>query len=132
MTMRAPGMTLARMPIFVWMIVVTSVLVVFATPVLAGVLTMLFTDRYIGTHFFDPRDGGNPILWQQLFWFYSHPAVYIMILPAMGIVSEVLPVFSRKPLFGYKAVIYAGAGHRRPRLHGLDAPHVRDRPQRCR
>src|SRR6478672_13827542 len=109
MTMRAPGMTLARMPIFVWMIIVTSVLVVFATPVLAGVLTMLFTDRFIGTNFFDPRQGGNPILWQQLFWFYSHPAVYIMILPAMGIVSEVIPVFSRKPLFGYKAVIYAGA-----------------------
>lgn len=109
MTMRAPGMTLARMPIFVWMIVVTSVLVVFATPVLAGVLTMLFADRFIGTHFFDPRFGGNPVLWQQLFWFYSHPAVYIMILPAMGIVSEVIPVFSRKPLFGYKAVIYAGA-----------------------
>jgi cytochrome c oxidase subunit 1 len=110
MTMRAPGMSLIRMPIFVWMIVVTSVLVVFATPVLAGVLTMLFADRYIGTHFFDPREGGNPLLYQQLFWFYSHPAVYIMILPAMGIVSEVLPVFSRKPLFGYKAVIYAGAG----------------------
>jgi cytochrome c oxidase subunit 1 len=109
MTMRAPGMTLARMPIFVWMIIVTSVLVVFATPVLAGVLTMLFMDRNVGTNFFDPREGGNPILWQQLFWFYSHPAVYIMILPAMGIVSEVLPVFSRKPLFGYKAVIYAGA-----------------------
>src|SRR5581483_8140539 len=108
MTMRAPGMTLARMPIFVWMIVVTSVLVIFATPVLAGVLTMLFADRYIGTHFFDPHSGGNPILWQQLFWFYSHPAVYIMILPAMGIVSEVIPVFSRKPLFGYKAVIFAG------------------------
>jgi cytochrome c oxidase subunit 1 len=71
---------------------------------------MLFTDRNIGTHFFDPRSGGNPLLWQQLFWFYSHPAVYIMILPAMGIVSEILPVFSRKPLFGYKAVIYAGAG----------------------
>ena len=110
MTMRAPGMTLVRMPIFVWMIIVTSVLIVFATPVLAGVLTMLFTDRYIGTSFFDPREGGSPILWQQLFWFYSHPAVYIMILPAMGIVSEVIPVFSRKPLFGYKAVIYAGAG----------------------
>ena len=109
MSMRAPGMTLARMPIFVWMIVVTSVLVLFATPVLAGVLTMLFTDRYIGTAFFDPREGGNPILWQQLFWFYSHPAVYIMILPAMGIVSEVIPVFSRKPMFGYKAIIYAGA-----------------------
>ncbi len=110
MTMRAPGMTLARMPIFVWMIVVTSVLVVFATPVLAGVLTMLFTDRFIGTNFFNPREGGNPLLYQQLFWFYSHPAVYIMVLPAMGIISEVLPVFSRKPLFGYRAVIYAGAG----------------------
>jgi cytochrome c oxidase subunit I len=109
MTMRAPGMTLARMPILVWMIVVTSVLVVFATPVLASVLSMLFADRYIGTNFFDPREGGNPLLYQQLFWFYSHPAVYIMILPAMGIISEVLPVFSRKPLFGYKAVIYAGA-----------------------
>jgi cytochrome c oxidase subunit 1 len=85
------------------------VLVVFATPVLASVLTMLFADRFIGTAFFDPRGGGNPLLYQQLFWFYSHPAVYIMILPAMGIISEVLPVFSRKPLFGYKAVIYAGA-----------------------
>jgi cytochrome c oxidase subunit I len=109
MTMRAPGMTLSRMPILVWMIVVTSVLVLFATPVLASVLTMLFTDRNLGTTFFDPREGGNPLLWQQMFWFYSHPAVYIMILPAMGIVSEVLPVFSRKPLFGYRAVIYAGA-----------------------
>ena len=109
MTMRAPGMTLGRMPIFVWMVIVTSVLVVFATPVLASVLTMLFFDRNLGTNFFNPREGGNPILYQQLFWFYSHPAVYIMILPAMGIVSEVLPVFSRKPLFGYKAVAYAGA-----------------------
>jgi cytochrome c oxidase subunit I len=109
MTMRAPGMTLSRMPIFVWMIVVTSILVVFATPVLASVLTMLFADRYIGTEFFNPREGGNPLLYQQLFWFYSHPAVYIMVLPAMGIISEVIPVFSRKPLFGYKAVIYAGA-----------------------
>ena len=109
MTMRAPGMTLARMPIFAWMTTVNSVLVVFATPVLASVLSMLFTDRYLDTNFFDPRAGGNPVLYQQLFWFYSHPAVYIMILPAMGIVSEVIPVFSRKPLFGYKAVIYAGA-----------------------
>jgi cytochrome c oxidase subunit I len=110
MTMRAPGMTLARMPIFTWMTIVNSVLIIFSTPVLASVLTMLFLDRNIGTSFFDPRDGGNPILYQQLFWFYSHPAVYIMILPAMGIISEILPVFSRKPLFGYKAVIYAGAG----------------------
>ena len=109
MTMRAPGMTLAPHADLRLDDHRDVVLVVFATPVLASVLTMLFTDRYIGTHFFDPREGGNPILWQQLFWFYSHPAVYIMILPAMGIISEVLPVFSRKPLFGYKAVIYAGA-----------------------
>ena len=109
MTMRAPGMTLSRMPILVWMVVVTSVLVLFGTPVLASVLSMLFADRNLGTSFFDPREGGNPLLYQQLFWFYSHPAVYIMVLPAMGIVSEVLPVFARKPLFGYRAVIYAGA-----------------------
>ena len=109
MTLRAPGMTLARMPVFVWMTVVNSVLILFAVPVFSAALTMLFADRDLGTHFFDPHYGGNPLLWQQLFWFYSHPAVYIMILPAMGIVSEILPVFARKPLFGRKAVIYAGA-----------------------
>src|SRR5215213_5772192 len=103
MTMRAPGMTLARMPIFTWMTIVNSVLILFAVPVFTAVLTMLFADRNLGTHFFDPRQGGNPLLYQQLFWFYSHPAVYIMILPAMGIISEIIPVFSRKPLFGYKA-----------------------------
>jgi len=109
MTMRAPGMTLARMPLFVWMTIVNSVLIVFAVPVFTAVLVMLFADRNLDTHFFDPRQGGNPLLYQQLFWFYSHPAVYIMILPAMGIVSEIIPVFARKPLFGRKAVIYAGA-----------------------
>jgi len=109
MTMRAPGMTLARMPLFVWMTIVNSVLILFAVPVFSAVLTMLFTDRNLGTHFFDPHEGGNPLLYQQLFWFYSHPAVYIMILPAMGIVSEIIPVFARKPLFGRKAVIFAGA-----------------------
>jgi cytochrome c oxidase subunit 1 len=109
MTMRAPGMTLARMPLFVWMTIVNSVLIIFAVPVFSAVLTMLFADRNLGTHFFDPHEGGNPLLYQQLFWFYSHPAVYIMILPAMGIVSEIIPVFARKPLFGRKAVIFAGA-----------------------
>ena len=107
MTMRAPGMTLARMPVFVWSMAVTQVLVLFAVPVLTAALAMLYTDRHLGTTFFDPRGGGNPILWQHLFWFYSHPAVYIMILPAFGIISEVLPVFSHKPLFGRKAVIYS-------------------------
>ncbi len=108
--MRAPGMTMFRMPIMVWTILVTSVLVLLATPVLASALIMLFIDRNLGGHFFDPASGGNAILWQNVFWFYSHPAVYIMVLPAMGMISEVLPVFSRKPLFGYKAFVFATAG----------------------
>jgi cytochrome c oxidase subunit 1 len=107
--MRAPGMTMFRMPILVWTVLVTSVLVVMATPVLASALIMLFIDRNYGGHFFDPANGGNAILWQNVFWFYSHPAVYIMVLPAMGMISEILPVFSRKPLFGYKAFVFATA-----------------------
>jgi cytochrome c oxidase subunit I len=107
--MRAPGMTLLRMPIMVWTMLVTSILVLMATPVLTSALIMLFIDRNLGGHFFDPANGGNAILWQNTFWFYSHPAVYIMVLPAMGIISEVLPVFSRKPLFGYKAFVFATA-----------------------
>src|SRR5512141_1597267 len=108
--MRAPGMTMFRMPILVWTVLVTSVLVLMATPVITSALIMLFIDRNYGGSFFDPRVGGNAVLWQNIFWFYSHPAVYVMVLPAMGIVSEVLPVFSRKPLFGYKAFIFATAG----------------------
>jgi cytochrome c oxidase subunit I len=107
--MRAPGMTLLRMPVMVWTVLVTSILVLMATPVLTSALIMLFIDRNLGGHFFDPATGGNAILWQNTFWFYSHPAVYIMVLPAMGIISEVLPVFSRKPLFGYKAFVFATA-----------------------
>ncbi len=107
--MRAPGMTLFRMPILVWTILVTSVLVLMATPVLTSALIMLFIDRNYGGSFFDPANGGLAVLYQNVFWFYSHPAVYIMILPAMGIVSEILPVFSRKPLFGYKAFVFATA-----------------------
>ncbi len=108
--MRAPGMTLFRMPILVWTVLVTSVLVLMATPVLTSALIMLFIDRNYGGNFFDPSNGGQAVLYQNVFWFYSHPAVYIMILPAMGIVSEVLPVFSRKPLFGYKAFVFATVG----------------------
>jgi cytochrome c oxidase subunit 1 len=108
--MRAPGMTLFRMPILVWTILVTSVLVLMATPVFTSALIMLFIDRNYGGHFFDPATGGNAILWQNVFWFYSHPAVYVMVLPAMGMISEILPVFSRKPLFGYKAFVFATAG----------------------
>jgi cytochrome c oxidase subunit 1 len=105
--MRAPGMTLFRMPIFVWTVLVTAVLILLATPVLAAGLIALFIDRNYGGSFFDPTVGGNPILWQHIFWFFGHPEVYIVILPAMGVVSEILPVFSRKPLFGYKAFVFA-------------------------
>jgi cytochrome c oxidase subunit 1 len=108
--MRAPGLTLFRMPILVWTVLVTSILQVLATPVLTSALIMLFIDRNYGGHFFDPATGGTAILWQNIFWFYSHPAVYIMVLPAMGMISEILPVFSRKPLFGYKAFVFATAG----------------------
>src|SRR5688572_27467143 len=108
--MRAPGVTLFRMSILTWTVLTTSVLVLMATPVLTSALIMLFIDRNYGGHFFDPANGGNAILYQNVFWFYSHPAVYIMVLPAMGIISEVLPVFSRKPLFGYKAFVFATVG----------------------
>ena len=107
--MRAPGMTLMRMPLFVWNTMVTSVLLLFAVPVLTAGLMMLFIDRNYGGGFFDPALGGNPVLWQHVFWFFGHPEVYILILPAFGIVSEILPVFSRKPLFGYKAFVFATA-----------------------
>src|SRR3990172_6986920 len=108
--MRAPGMTLFRMPIMVWTILVTSVLVVMATPVITSALVMLFIGRNYGARFSDPFQGGSAVLYQNIFWFYSPPAVYVMVLPAMGVISEVLPVFSRKPLFGYKAFVFATAG----------------------
>jgi cytochrome c oxidase subunit 1 len=105
--LRAPGMTMLRMPIFVWTVLVTSVLLLFAVPVLASGMIMLFIDRNYGGSFFDPAAGGDSILWQHIFWFFGHPEVYILILPAFGIISEVVPVFSRKPLFGYKAFVLA-------------------------
>jgi cytochrome c oxidase subunit I len=108
--MRAPGMTMFRMPIFTWTVLVTQLLVLLATPVFTAALAMLFIDRNLGGAFFDPAKGGIAVLWQNVFWFYSHPAVYVMVLPGMGIISEVLPVFSRKPLFGYKAFVFATAG----------------------
>jgi cytochrome c oxidase subunit 1 len=102
--MRAPGMSWMRLPLFVWAIEIYAVLLVLALPALSAGLTMLLLDRQVGTHFFIPSKGGSALLWQHVFWFFGHPEVYIMVLPAMGIISEVIPVFSRKPIFGYKAV----------------------------
>jgi len=106
--MRAPGMSMMRMPVFVWMTLITSLLLVLAFPVITVGLIELTMDRNFGTHFFIPAEGGDPILWQHLFWVFGHPEVYILILPAMGIVSEVLPTFSGKPLFGYPFIIFSG------------------------
>ena len=107
-TMRAPGMTLMRMPVFSWMVVVISFLLLFSLPMVTVGLVQVFFDRNLGTLFYDAASGGEPILWQHLFWLFGHPEVYVLILPAMGIVSEVLPTFSRKPLFGRSFVIFSG------------------------
>jgi cytochrome c oxidase subunit 1 len=104
LTMRTEGMGFLDLPLFVWSMLATSLMIIVATPVLTAGLVLIAMDRVFGTLFFTVQAGGDPILWQNIFWFYSHPAVYIMILPGMGIVSEVLPVFSRKPIFGYIAI----------------------------
>ncbi|GAA2172988.1 cytochrome c oxidase subunit I [Agrococcus versicolor] len=106
MTMRAPGMTMFRMPIFTWNILITSILVIIAFPVLAAAMFGMAADRLFGAHIYDPSNGGV-LLWQHLFWFFGHPEVYIIALPFFGIISEILPVFSRKPIFGYKTLVYA-------------------------
>ena len=128
--MRAPGMTLSRMPLFVWTILIYSYLILIALSSFAATLAMLLVDRNFDGTFFDPTQGGDPMLWQHLFWFMGHPEVYIMALPAFGIVSEVIPVFARKPIFGYKAIGGADRGDRVPGRDGVGAPHVRRR--RCR
>jgi cytochrome c oxidase subunit I len=102
--MRARGMGWGRVPLFVWAILTYSVLLIFALPVVAAAVTMLLIERHFSAHFFDPAMGGSPILWQHLFWFFGHPEVYIMVLPGFGLISEILPVFARKPIFGYKAI----------------------------
>ena len=123
--MRAPGMGWGRLPLFVWAILTYAILLILALPVIAAAVTMLLTDRHFGTHFFDASNGGSPLLWQHLFWFFGHPEVYIMVLPGFGIISEVLPVFARKPIFGYKAIAAATVLIALPRPARVGAPHVR-------
>ncbi|MBI3015121.1 MAG: cbb3-type cytochrome c oxidase subunit I [Candidatus Tectomicrobia bacterium] len=105
--MRAPGMTLFRLPLVIWSLFITAILLLFALPVLTSAVVMLLFDRLLGTHWFLPKGGGEPLLWQHLFWFFGHPEVYILVLPAMGVTSEVLSTFSRKPIFGYRAMAYS-------------------------
>lgn len=109
MNMRAPGMTMMKMPLFVWTWFITAYLLVAVMPVLAGAVTMLLTDRHFDTHFFSAAGGGDPVMFQHIFWFFGHPEVYIMILPAFGVVSTIIPTFARKPLFGYASMVYATA-----------------------
>ena len=107
LNMRAPGMTLMKMPMFAWTWLITAYLLIAVMPVLAGAITMTLTDRHFGTSFFNAAGGGDPVMYQHIFWFFGHPEVYIMILPAFGIVSQIIPAFARKPLFGYESMVYA-------------------------
>jgi len=109
LNLRAPGMTLMKMPLFVWTWLITAYLLIAVMPVLAGAVTMVLTDRHFGTHFFNAAGGGDPVLFQHIFWFFGHPEVYIIAIPAFGVVSQVIPAFSRKPLFGYTSMVYAVA-----------------------
>ena len=109
LNMRAPGMTLMKMPIFVWTWLITAFLLIAVMPVLAGVVTMMLTDRNFGTSFFEAAGGGDPVMFQHVFWFFGHPEVYIMILPSFGIISQIVPTFARKKLFGYSSMVYATA-----------------------
>src|SRR5258708_14848142 len=107
LNMRAPGMTLMKMPMFCWTWLVTAYLLIMIMPVLAGAVTMLLFDRHFGTHFFNAAGGGDPVMFQHIFWFFGHPEVYVLILPVFGIISQIIPTFARKPLFGYRSMVSA-------------------------
>ena len=130
--MRCPGMTWGRLPLFVWSLYATSLIQLLATPVVAITLLLIAVERSSGVGIFDPALGGDPVLFQHMFWFYSHPAVYIMILPGMGVVSEVITCFSRKNIFGYHAIAWSSMGIAVVGFLRLGPPHVRRRDQLLR
>ena len=127
--LRAPGMTMFRMPIFTWNMLIVCVMVILAFPVLTSGLSLLWADRHLGSHFFEPLPDGRavPILWQHLFWFFGHPEVYIVALPFFGVVTEIIPVFSRKPLFGYRGFVFATLAIAALSTARVGPPHVRHR-----
>ena len=125
--LRAPGMTMFRIPIFSWNMLVTGILILIAFPVLFGAVVMLFCDRHFGTHIYSVQGGGVPVLWQHLFWFFGHPEVYILALPYFGIVTDIIPVFSRKPLFGYRGMVFATLSIAALSTGRVGPPHVHHR-----
>jgi cytochrome c oxidase subunit 1 len=127
LNMRAPGMTLMKMPLFCWTWLITAYLLIAVMPVLAGAITMTLTDRHFGTSFFNPAGGGDPVMYQHIFWFFGHPEVYIMILPAFGIISQIMPGLRRKKLFGYSLDGVRHRLDRHPVVHRVGAPHVHHR-----
>ena len=129
---RAPGMSLDRIPLFVWAMLVTSFMVIFAMPAIMVASTTLILDRLVGTHFFNPAEGGDVLLWQHLFWFFGHPEVYIIFLPATGMVSTIVATFARRPVFGYPALVLSLIATGIPRVRPVGASHVRHRPAAAR